>query len=122
VTFQATDNSGNTTEDSITVTVAAPTASAESMTIYEASISNQIIQARCVNCHGSNASLRLIRSGISGYVNTNYNSMVNYIRGGGSSSILSKPQGIGHGGGVQLSTGSPDLSNLKQFVSAVLSE
>ena len=122
VTFQVTDNSGNTTEDSITVTVAAPPASAESMTIYEASISNQIIQARCVNCHGSNASLRLVRSGISGYVNTNYNSMVNYIRGGGSSSILSKPQGIGHGGGVQLSTGSPDLSNLMQFVSAVLSE
>ena len=122
VTFQVTDNSGNTTEDSITVTVAAPPASAESMTIYEASISNQIIQARCVNCHGSNASLRLVRSGIRGYVNTNYNSMVNYIRGGGSSSILSKPQGIGHGGGVQLSTGSPDLSNLMQFVSAVLSE
>ena len=122
VTFQVTDNSGNTTEDSITVTVAAPPASAESMTIYKASISNQIIQARCVNCHGSNASLRLVRSGIRGYVNTNYNSMVNYIRGGGSSSILSKPQGIGHGGGVQLSTGSPDLSNLMQFVSAVLSE
>jgi len=56
------------------------------------------------------------------YIDTNYNSMVNYIRRGGSSSIIRKPQGIGHGGGLQLSAGSTELNNLKQFVDAVLSE
>ena len=92
------------------------------MNIFTASISGQIVQARCVNCHNGIAALQLVRSSVRDYVNINYNSMVNYIRGGGSSSILSKPQGIGHGGGVQLSAGSTDLNNFKQFVDAVLSE
>ena len=92
------------------------------MNIFTASISGPIVQARCVNCHGGIAALQLVTSGVSGYININYNSMVNYIRGGGSSSILSKPQGIDHGGGVQLSAGSTNLNNFKQFVDAVLSE
>ena len=122
ITFRATDNEGATAEKSIIVTVSAPSSSSSSMNIFTASISGQIVQARCVNCHGGIAALRLVRSSVSDYANINYNSMVNYIRGGGSSSILSKPQGIGHGGGVQLSAGSTDLNNFKQFVDAVLSE
>ena len=122
ITFRATDNEGATAEASIIVTVSAPSSSSRSMNIFTASISGQIVQARCVNCHGGIAALQLVRSSVRDYVNINYNSMVNYIRGGGSSSILSKPQGIGHGGGVQLSAGSTDLNNFKQFVDAVLSE
>ena len=122
ITFRATDNEGATAEQSIIVTVSAPSSSSSSMNIFTASISGQIVQARCVNCHGGIAALQLVRSSVRDYVNINYNSMVNYIRGGGSSSILSKPQGIGHGGGVQLSAGSTDLNNFKQFVDAVLSE
>ena len=122
ITFRATDNEGATAEESIIVTISAPSSSSSSMNIFTASISGQIVQARCVNCHNGIAALQLVRSSVRDYVNINYNSMVNYIRGGGSSSILSKPQGIGHGGGVQLSAGSTDLNNFKQFVDAVLSE
>ena len=122
VTFRVTDNQGATAEESIIVTVLAPSTTSNSMDIYTASISKQVVQARCVNCHGAIARLRLIRSSVDDYIDTNYNSMVNYIRRGGSSSIIRKPQGIGHGGGLQLSAGSTELNNLKQFVDAVLSE
>ena len=122
VTFRVTDNDGGTTEATATITVEAPITVPNSMKIYTESISSQIVQARCVNCHGGISALTLVRNNVDDYINKNYNSMKDYIEGGGSNNLLSKPQGINHGGGVQLQAGSTDLINLESFITAIVSE
>ena len=51
----------------------------------------------------------------------NYSEMLNFIRNTpiGVSLILSKPQGIGHGGGILLLSGSRELDNLSKFAEAL---
>jgi len=51
----------------------------------------------------------------------NYSEMMNLIRNtpSGVSLILSKPQGICHGGGILLLSGSRELYNLPNFVEAL---
>jgi len=100
-----------------------------SLTLYNASISAPIVQSRCVSCHVSggasgNTRLVFVRSSVDNYMTLNYNEMVEFIRNvpSGESLILSKPQGIGHGGGVQVASGSMELANLTDFVEAVQSE
>ena len=122
VTFRVTDNDGATTDATATITVEAVNSVPNSMQIYTESISSQIVQARCVNCHGGIAALTLVRSNVDDYINKNYNSMKDYIKQGGSNRLLSKPQGINHGGGVQLQSGSTDLNNLESFIDAIVSE
>ena len=122
VTFRVTDNDGATTDATATITVEAVSSVPKSMQIYTESISSQIVQARCVNCHGGIAALTLVRSNVDDYINKNYNSMKDYIKQGGSNRLLSKPQGINHGGGVQLQSGSTDLNNLESFIDAIVSE
>jgi len=102
---------------------AAPT-EATSLTFFKASVSSQIIQQTCIACHVSGGSaggtsLVYVRSNIDGFQETNYNTLLNYIKTapGGSTAILSKPQGIGHGGGVQLPQGSSALTAWTEFVS-----
>lgn len=100
---------------------------AESLQIFSDSVSSPIIQGICIQCHvtgglaGSSA-LQYANSATQGFLDTNYNTLVNYINGGGSSTLLNKPQGIGHGGGVRLSPSSTDFQNLEAFVNAVLAE
>lgn len=107
----------------------APPAEPASLTLYTETVSAPIIQGNCVNCHvagGAAQGTRLIylRSNQSGFLNANYNTLVNFIKNvsGGSSLILSKPQGLGHGGGTVLPGGSPGFTNFSNFVNAVLAE
>lgn len=100
---------------------------AQSLQIYTDSISSQIIQGNCIGCHtnggaAGGTALVYANSATSGFLDTNYNTLVNYINGGNSSTLLSKPQGIGHGGGVRLQSSSTDFQNLEAFVNAVLAE
>ena len=97
-----------------------------SLTLYNASISAPIVQSRCVSCHVSggasgNTRLVFVRSSVDNYMTLNYNEMVDFVRNtpNGASLILSKPQGIGHGGGMQLLSGSIELDNLSKFVEAL---
>lgn len=97
-----------------------------SLTLYNASISAPIVQSRCVSCHvggGASGNTRLVfvRSSVDNYMTLNYNEMVDFVRNtpNGASLILSKPQGIGHGGGIQLLSGSIELDNLSKFVEAL---
>ena len=52
---------------------------------------------------------------------SNYNLLVGYINDGGGAILLSKPQGVGHGGGARLQPGT-DRDNLSAFIEAVLAE
>ena len=122
VTFRVTDNDGGTTDATATIAVEAAISVPNSMKIYTEFISSQIVQARCVNCHGGISALTLVRNNVDDYINKNYNSMKDYIEGGRSNNLLSKPQGINHGGGVQLQAGSTDLNSLESFITAIVSE
>ena len=95
-------------------------------------------------CHktggaAASSALHYVDSSSTNFQATNYNTLVNYINNllgnaverpsaamgsatDGSSLLLSKPQGINHGGGIQLMTGSQDLQKLQDFVSTVLAE
>ena len=105
---------------------AEPPAEPASLTLYNASISAPIVQSRCVSCHVSggvsgNTRLVFVRSSVDNYMTLNYNEMVDFVRNtpNGASLILSKPQGIGHGGGMQLLSGSIELDNLSKFIEAL---
>lgn len=107
----------------------APPAEPASLTIYTATVSAPIIQGNCINCHvagGPAGSTRLVylRSTQSGFLNANYNTLVNFIKNvsGGSSLILSKPQGQNHSGGTVLPSGTPGFTNFSNFVNAVIAE
>lgn len=126
------------------VTIGAEQQSSSSFQLYKNNISSPIIQNRCIACHkaggaAASSALRYVDSSSTNFQTTNYNTLVNYINnllGGaierpgaamgpatnGSSLLVSKPQGINHGGGIQLMTGSQDLQKLQNFVNSVLSE
>ena len=126
------------------VTIGAEQQSSSSFQLYKTSISSSIIQNNCIMCHktggaAASSALHYVDSSSTNFQTTNYNTLVNYINnllGGaverpaaamgtatdGSSLLVSKPQGINHGGGIQLMTGSQDLQKLQNFVNFVLSE
>ncbi len=126
------------------VTIGAEQQSSSSFQLYKTSISSSIIQNNCIMCHktggaAASSALHYVDSSSTNFQTTNYNTLVNYINnllGGaverpaaamgtatdGSSLLVSKPQGINHGGGVRLMTGSQDLQKLQNFVNFVLSE
>jgi len=125
------------------VTIGAEQQSSSSFQLYTTNISS-IIQNNCIMCHktggaAASSALRYVDSSSTNFQTTNYNTLVSYINnllGGaverpgaamgpatnGSSLLLSKPQGINHGGGIQLMSGSQDLQKLQNFVNSVLSE
>jgi len=126
------------------VTIGAEQQSSSSFQLYKTSISSPIIQNNCIMCHktggaAASSALHYVDSSSTNFQTTNYNTLVNYINnllGGaverpaaamgtatdGSSLLVSKPQGINHGGGIRLMTGSQDLQKLQNFVNTVLSE
>lgn len=109
----------------LTVAIEAAVTEAASLTLFKSSISSPIIQGICIDCHNSAGSaqstpLVYVNSAVDGFQETNYNTLLNYIKSvpNGSSQILSKPQGIGHGGGVRLPSGSAVFADWSQFVTA----
>ena len=125
------------------VTIGAEQQSSSSLQLYNTNISS-IIQNNCIMCHNTggaaaSSALHYVDSSSTNFQATNYNTLVNYINNllgkaverpsaamgsatDGSSLLLSKPQGINHGGGIQLITGSQDLQKLQDFVNTVLAE
>ena len=86
-------------------------------------ISNQVIQAKCINCHvagGLSGHTRLVFVPATSpdHASRNFDVLSELVIGteGAGSLILAKVQGIGHGGGLQVPTGSQDLKNLERFL------
>ena len=99
---------------------------AKSLQIFTDDIHTQIIQNNCIACHVSGGvaggtSLVYATSSMQTALESNYNLLVGYINGGGGAILLSKPQGVGHGGGARLQPGT-DRDNLSAFIEAVLAE
>ncbi|MDD9888830.1 MAG: hypothetical protein OXU66_01085 [Gammaproteobacteria bacterium] len=104
-----------------------PPQQAQSLQIFTDSIHSPIIQSNCISCHVSGGvaggtSLVYQPASAQGALESNYNLLVNYINGGGDATLISKSQGIAHGGGVRLQPGSDELQDLQEFVNAVLNE
>jgi hypothetical protein len=97
----------------------APTSLQPAKTLFGESIETQIVQAKCIVCHtaGHPSGLGFMRSS-SASENANFDAFSNYLNGMQSrrSRMLSMVQGIGHGGGAQLSQSSPDFAKLSEFL------
>lgn len=113
----------------LSVAIEAEVAEAASLTFFKSNVSSQIIEINCSGCHITGGSaggtpLVYVGSSVAGFQEANYNTLLNYIQNvpNGSSNILSRPQGIGHGGGVTLAPGSAVLTDWQQFVSLLQNE
>lgn len=107
----------------LSVAIEAEVTEAASLTFFKSNISSQIVQSNCIVCHVSGGvagttSLLYVPASTAGFQETNYNTLLNYIKTvpNGGSLVLSKPQGVGHGGGVRLQPGSAAFDDWSQFV------
>lgn len=108
----------------LNVTIQPQVVTVSSLQLFQTNISTQIIQTTCILCHRSGGvaggtPLLYVTSSTANSLNTNYNTLANYIKSGKGGTLITKPQGIGHGGGVQLQPNSVDLAKLQEFVNAV---
>jgi len=118
------------------VAAAAAAAAAEaaanpaSQTFYLSNISGPIVQTKCLGCHkttgsASYAGLNYVNSSVDGFQQTNYSTLLDYIKNvpGGASLILSKPRGlVAHGGGMQLSRGTAEFDDWSTLVATMINE
>ena len=95
--------------------------------VFIEDISGPIVQAKCVNCHvagglSGHTRLVLVRSSdAANHEARNLQVFKDFLAAvadeGGGSLILNKIQGVGHGGGVQVSPGSVEFANMRRFLS-----
>jgi len=101
-----------------------------SQTFYLSNISGPIVQTKCLGCHkttgsASYAGLNYVNSSVDGFQQTNYSTLLDYIKNvpGGASLILSKPRGlVAHGGGMQLSRGTAEFDDWSTLVATMINE
>ena len=89
-------------------------------------ISQPIVQAKCVNCHvaggvASATRLLLSRSTVENHTELNRAVFENFVQTveGAVELILNKIQGVAHGGGMQVATGTADFANMERFLRAL---
>jgi hypothetical protein len=97
----------------------APSSLQQAKAVFGESIETQVVQAKCIVCHtaGHPSGLAFTRSS-SASENANFDAFSNYVNGMQSrrSRMLTMVQGIGHGGGPQLSQSSPDFAKFSEFL------
>ena len=101
-----------------------------SQTFYLSNISGPIVQSKCLRCHKTTGSasysgLNYVNSSVDGFQQTNYSTLLDYIKNvpGGASLILSKPRGlVAHGGGMQLSRGTAEFDDWSTLVATMINE
>ena len=91
--------------------------------IFRNYVSGSIIQAKCIHCHvegGLSGHTRLVLtpSSAADSAQTNLEAFKRFVTGvaDGADAILSKIQGVSHGGGVQVSSGSVEFANMERFL------
>ena len=124
-----TDDAGAQASDEVQVTLhpAAETvdpASAED--VFRQHISGPIVQAKCVTCHvqdGASGNTRLVfvrATDTPDHEVLNLQTFQDFLAAvaheGGGSYVLNKIQGVGHGGGVQVSPGTEAFANMQRFL------
>ena len=130
LTFRLTvsDNTGAQASDEVQVTVRPlvgtvdPDTAAE---VFRQDISAQIVQTKCVTCHVANGAsghtrLVFVDSDTPDHEALNLRTFQDFLvvvaDEGGGSYVLNKIQGVGHGGGVQVSPGTEEFVNMQRFL------
>ncbi|PCJ22471.1 MAG: hypothetical protein COA96_14415 [SAR86 cluster bacterium] len=114
----------------LAVTIEAEVVQQVSLSLYTSNISTPIVQAKCVVCHiangvAANSNLIYLNSLSANFQTINYNTLVDYINNfpGGANLLIENPQGLNaHTGGVQLVSPSTELTQLQEFIDAVIAE
>ena len=125
-----TDDAGAQASDEVRVTVhevVAPVDQASADQVFRQHISGPVVQTKCINCHVANGAsghtrLVFVRStDTPDHQAQNLQTFENFLAAvaneGGGSYVLNKIQGVGHGGGVQVSPGTADFANMQRFLS-----
>ena len=91
--------------------------------LFAEHISEQVVQAKCINCHvdgGVSGHTRLVLSPSTadGHESLNLAVFEDLVASGEDAAdlILNKIQGVGHGGGIQVPAGSADFANMERFL------
>ena len=108
---------------SVTFVSAEPQVAGE---VFRQHISGPVVQTKCVNCHvqgGASANTRLVfvrATDTPDHEVLNLQTFQDFLAAmadeGGGSYVLNKIQGVGHGGGVQVSPGTEDFANMQRFL------
>ena len=91
--------------------------------IFARSISEAVVQSKCINCHvkggvSGHTRLVLLPSSVEDHEAKNlaiFEKLVASVEGA-ADLILNKIQGVGHGGGIQVPAGSADFANMERFL------
>ena len=124
-----TDDGGAPASDDVRVTVRpamGPVDEASAAAIFSQHISGPIVQTKCVTCHvqgGASGNTRLVfvhATDVPDHEALNLRAFEDFLAAvtdeGGGSYVLNKIQGVGHGGGVQVSPGTGAFANMQRFL------
>ena len=125
-----TDDAGAQASDELNVSfraLAAPPDQASAAEVFSQHISGPVVQTKCIHCHVANGAsghtrLVFVRStDTPDHEAQNLQTFENFLAAvadeGGGSYVLNKIQGVGHGGGVQVSPETEDFANMQRFLS-----
>ena len=92
--------------------------------VFRTLISGPIVQSKCVNCHveegvSGNTRLVFVTDAAADHMATNLKVFEDFLAEveDGASYILNKIQGaLGHGGGIQVASGTEEFSNMERFL------
>ena len=94
--------------------------------VFRQHISGPVVQTKCVNCHvqgGASGNTRLVfvrATDTPDHEALNLQTFQDFLATvadeGGGSYVLNKIQGVGHGGGVQVSPGTEEFTNMQRFL------
>ncbi len=101
--------------------VAPPSESVSSL--FSEYVSSPVVQSKCIYCHvadgiSGHTRLVLLPSTEADHVAQNLETFRAFVETveDGADRILAKIQGVGHGGGVQVPSGSPEFANMERFL------
>lgn len=96
--------------------------------IFRDHVSEAIVQSKCIHCHiagglSGHTRLVLVPSSAADSAQTNLEAFRRFVAGvaNGADTILSKIQGVSHGGGVQVPADSVDFANMERFLGLLAS-
>ena len=93
--------------------------------VFQDHISGPIVQSRCINCHveggqSGHTRLVLVRDSVADHEARNLRAFETLLEAvesdGGASYVLNKIQGVAHGGGPQVVSGSTEFANMQRFL------
>ena len=92
--------------------------------VFREAISGPIVQGKCITCHvegGVSGHTRLVfvRSTEPDHETHNlqaFKDLIAEVDDDGATYVLNKIQGVAHGGGVQVATGTPEYKNMERFL------